>query len=868
MQDVHMMMDSAQYLSSDEEGQSKKRKIQRACDMCRRKKIRCDGLQNQGATCSNCRTYNVECTYVEAAKKRGPPKAYIEGLENRVERMESLIRRLIPDEELADSLGTFSIDRETWTVANLKPEPSHAETRQDHGLPEEDPFLFPDNLDMALVEPQEHYRFQGQSSTSMLMQTALHLKEENTLRRKDFLNDPAQSDHWRASEREIDLSHHPHTTYTFPEEGLLAELVDLYFREINLYLPLLHRPTFETLVADGLHLRDEVFGAVLLLVCAIGSRYSGDKRVFLESDIPEPGLSAGWKWFRQIEVVRPIFKQNDVHDLQYHCLCSLFLLGCSPVQACWTILGMGIRMAIDFGAHRKRKRKLTVDDELVKRAFWVLIVMDIHISAMCGRTPTIKEEDYDLDFPVECDDEYWESSDPDLAFKQPPEQPSVVSAFVAYLKLDRLVTKALRTMFTITRPKVLLGYGDAHWQRLVADLDMALNKWVDKIPGHLRWDPHHENEIFFNQSVMVYAAYYHAQFFIHRTFISTRKRPTALSFPSLAICANAARSTVHLIDTQERRGGRLMPLLMAPTFNAGLILLLNIWGGMRSGSSSDPDKEMRDVHKCMSILRSVENRWHLAGRLRDHLYELAFVGELSLPKPSPPAAFKRERDSDSPRSQNSTGGPVPDTPTPPSVAGRPRSIAGTRRAMSSSSISVVNSSPVPPPAPPTDQRFFSLPVHSEELARLPIHGQLNYSYDATTSNASSSGHYDTHHASDVYGEGHYWFHETANRREGDEDLSTAQSTTLATPEALHDLSMPSTAHYPAMNGSDANLFSQLATLPWFKEDDRVVPPQAHRHGEVVHGNQGGLQTPQLEQGRHSSEMAWGHSDYRNYGGHR
>ena len=43
------------------------------------------------------------------------------------------------------------------------------------------------------------------------------------------------------------------------------------------YLPLLHRPTPDTLVADGLHLCDEVFSAVVLLICAIGAQYSGDQ---------------------------------------------------------------------------------------------------------------------------------------------------------------------------------------------------------------------------------------------------------------------------------------------------------------------------------------------------------------------------------------------------------------------------------------------------------------------------------------------------------------------------------------------------------------------------------------------------------------
>ena len=49
-------------------------------------------------------------------------------------------------------------------------------------------------------------------------------------------------------------------------------------------------------------------------------------------------------------------------------------------------------------------------------------------------------------------------------------------------------------------------------------------------------------------------------------------------------------------------------------FTAGIVLLLNIWGGKRSGLSTDPAKEMADVHKCMNALKDAENRcgWPLA----------------------------------------------------------------------------------------------------------------------------------------------------------------------------------------------------------------------------------------------------------------
>ena len=43
-------------------------------------------------------------------------------------------------------------------------------------------------------------------------------------------------------------------------------------------------------------------------------------------------------------------------------------------------------------------------------------------------------------------------------------------------------------------------------------------------------------------------------------------------------------------------------------FTSGIVLLLNIWGGKRSGLATDPVKEMADVHKYMKMLRTLEPR--------------------------------------------------------------------------------------------------------------------------------------------------------------------------------------------------------------------------------------------------------------------
>ena len=94
--------------------------------MCRKKKIKCDGKM---PACSHCINYKTECVFTQVEKKRNPPKGcvcsgysaigkhtnaedrakYIEGLENRLGRMESLLKLsgLLNEEDDRTDLGTL-----------------------------------------------------------------------------------------------------------------------------------------------------------------------------------------------------------------------------------------------------------------------------------------------------------------------------------------------------------------------------------------------------------------------------------------------------------------------------------------------------------------------------------------------------------------------------------------------------------------------------------------------------------------------------------------------------------------------------------------------------------------------------------------
>ncbi|KAI9736562.1 MAG: Glucose-responsive transcription factor [Claussenomyces sp. TS43310] len=90
----HGAMNEGQYTLEDENTAPRKRsKVSRACDECRRKKIRCDATSESGEEqCSNCKRVGTRCQFSRVPMKRGPSKGYIKELADRLNTLEGAMQ--------------------------------------------------------------------------------------------------------------------------------------------------------------------------------------------------------------------------------------------------------------------------------------------------------------------------------------------------------------------------------------------------------------------------------------------------------------------------------------------------------------------------------------------------------------------------------------------------------------------------------------------------------------------------------------------------------------------------------------------------------------------------------------------------------
>ncbi|KAF5316954.1 hypothetical protein D9611_003877 [Ephemerocybe angulata] len=684
--------ESSEHASGPSSGRkTKRRRLHGACDTCRKKKIKCDSAIAPNNFCSNCLNSKVQCTHnIPRQKKKDTQQEYIRSLEEKLRRMEEQLN-------LANSAHSPQSEssRASSELRRDSASPSHRDTFP--GLPLPVPRSAPDfateltpppaaitvkdeedeKQDLIHVALSERIRdlsmnsvedrFFGSSSLFSFAQQAVTLRQElggvppcnfQKVRRPYF---------WKVRDWEKDFLLQPlPKSYVYPDPDLLASLISLFFERVHPIYPAVHRPTFLREVESKKHLSDPGFGMVVLAVCALGARFSDDPRIFTRPLDPEQleGSGAGWKYVTQVPIWRnTLCDRTTMYDLQFYALAAKYYLGSSMPQITWTLTGLGLRLAQERGLHRRKgpNFKPTLTDEIEKRVFWCLICHDRIQGSFLGRPPSLHDEDIDCDYPVECDDEYWEAENPEDAFKQPEGKVCYAAAFTWTLKLNEIIGFMARTLYSTKKSKILSGLVGDEWEiRVVTELDSSLNKWKDSLPKHLVWDPANPDQKLFSQSLFLHCTFCYTQIQVHRPFLARGDSPLAMS--SRAICTNAARSCSLAAEVSlKRHHWALVPNVMMAAFISAMVLTVNFWTSRAFKTAYDPVREMADIERCRAFMAEGEKRWFVAGRLRDMITEFSIIRGPSLVQKEVGTAKRSRSDTEIPQYQPQ----APAVPVPP-----------------------------------------------------------------------------------------------------------------------------------------------------------------------------------------------------------
>lgn len=524
-------------------GSSSQSRIAQACDRCRSKKIRCDGIR---PCCTQCANVGFECRTSDKLSRRAFPRGYTESLEERVRALESEVRDLkdLLDEkdEKIEMLSKMHGNRRRLSVGSGPGSASNASSPEVESRPgreptppKEDKFRVQASPLLLGVENSDSY-FMGPSSGRGFMEAFKRKLQErgkpcSAFNAEAFLHiqgcDPL-------------VPKETPVTMRVPPRLFSDRCVNVYFQEWAPLFPVLHKPTFlriyEEFVADPEKIKNNHKLAQLHLVFGVAA-ISSDS-----SDLDQIA-ACEQQWQRSLEAV---LMENTMNTLQ----CLVLALVYCTVRADYKRLqyykGIAVGLSHRLGLHQSQKRfsfgALTAETR--KKVFWTLYTLDCFSAAVLGLPKLVKEEDAHAEYPSDTDDEYVTEKgfQPTL-----PGEYTRLSSALALFRAARIMAKVLETIYPAATSYEL------SLQQMSA-LEAELDDWSDKLPQHLKLNFRQDKpstDLTGSRSPLLALAYYYIRTLIFRPAVGSSLGPKAAS--ALLSISESAKHMIQISQLLEER---------------------------------------------------------------------------------------------------------------------------------------------------------------------------------------------------------------------------------------------------------------------------------------------------------------------------
>ncbi|KAF4975225.1 hypothetical protein FZEAL_7963 [Fusarium zealandicum] len=552
----------------------KRRRVTRACDECRRKKIKCDGKQ----PCTHCSVYSYECTYDKPSnRRRNPAPQYIEALESRLQRAESLLHKFMPDLDLADPNLDPAIQQEfrnretvrTHVAKPRQPPPSQPEPNDAHLT------SMIDSVGQLDLDEKGSWDFHGISSGAVFLR---RMKEHF----RGMLGPTGKGPFLPRAERPPGLDSPSSVGTPFsavpsypdlPPKDIARKLCYYSLSCATCLVRIVHVPTFYDQMEkiyerplDNLTKEETQYLGLLFSVMALGCMYNN-------LDDSDPGSMAyreateeGLKYYNAARsCLQDMTDCRDLISLQALLFIILFLQATSNLSSCYSFVGIALRSSLRIGLHRhlQHEKINAIEQEVRKRVFYVIRQMDIYVSTLLGFPLLLNVDDIDQPFPTEIDDEY---ITPTGILQPPPGSSSFFQAFNAHSELMEILSKVTKYVYPtkglgpgVTKDNqptstYLISYGR------IKEIETELQSWFERLPQH--WRPSAEGPI---ETVrirhLLRFAYAHVQLVLYRPFLhyvsprlSQATKVDELSYACAAAAISVSRNIVHIgLEIRKQR---------------------------------------------------------------------------------------------------------------------------------------------------------------------------------------------------------------------------------------------------------------------------------------------------------------------------
>ncbi|KAE8355198.1 fungal-specific transcription factor domain-containing protein [Aspergillus coremiiformis] len=558
----------------------KRRRVTRACDECRRKKIKCDGKQ----PCTHCTVYSYECTYDQPSnRRRNPAPQYVEALEARLHKAEALLRVVLPDinlddprfDEHATEQMLAAVKREkqqhqqpsiTTNGSNPSTIPTPTDAPPDGCCEESLLESMVDNSGYLDLDDQGHWDYHGHTSGIIFLR---RLRKQlgavdiavPTLRSRpiaQMLDSPKS-----ASESPQDSSLPP--THDLPSRDIARRLCHNAFEDGCSLMRFVHEPSFYA-VFDRIYdtppeqytNEEHSFLPLLYIVMAVGCLFSDDGAGTLDLSGYESAIGQGFQYFKAGRQLLEITDCRDLTSLQTICFMVLFLQSSAKLSTCYSYVGIALRSALRLGLHRSVSANFNpLEQELRKRVFWVVRKMDVYVSTLLGLPQMLSDDDIDQEYPVSIDGEFITS---DGILPTPPDYTPLMAGANAHTRLSNIMLKVVKYIYPVKnaqhRSESDQRYVVSHSK--IREIERDLQAWMEELPAALRPGTEVSPQLE-RVRQLLRISYAHVQVVMYRPFLhyvssgSQARGVDRRSYACAAACVSVSRNIVHITTGMHKR---------------------------------------------------------------------------------------------------------------------------------------------------------------------------------------------------------------------------------------------------------------------------------------------------------------------------
>ncbi|KAG9126164.1 hypothetical protein FRC07_004634 [Ceratobasidium sp. 392] len=642
--------------------QLQRRRVWRACEGCRRKKIKCDGRE---PTCSQCSLSGNTCTWIQTKDRAALSRHYVQELEARLLHMEGLLGNngIVVDPSTRpdgpsrpSSVAPVSAAMPTAPSPTAPPRPQSV-AGSVPGSPESDTLSTEDELFEASVprikkeEDEENVadqfgqlaldghgqlRWIGGSSTMSLIE-AFH----------SMSADPGATPPPASKTPRLNVLYFPPSVVPgklaalpgaeeveYPERDLADKLVEAYFEKFHHTTPCLDKMSFMTnykkLMDDNGANSYPGFTSLVFAVFAVAARLLVDPRIVRPrpagaDDAVDENIKPTALVFYERSMMLHYISQTvtQLAHVQTFVLLSSFLASINCLPQAWLLCGQAVRTGQDLGLHRSpRTLHLSpMDKETRRRAWWCVYGLDRMLAVALGRPVGIDDADCDVELPVPLDDEALQS----FFARQPVDRssPSLMYGFIALTTLYKIAGKVLRSVYALDKCKGHLRAEKlAELQYTVDRLDAQLNAWCEELPDTFKSNPSTPQQV--SLGAILCSTYYAILITLHRNFLPTRRNVRLSWNPSshsVGKAVGAARSCIFLAQSIKDVIPRShsIAFFIQYLFSAAVIVLLCLMHATDEGAAQTA---LAEVDACLECLLSLEDAWPGAKRCKELLKDL------------------------------------------------------------------------------------------------------------------------------------------------------------------------------------------------------------------------------------------------------